>query len=435
MWFKKRVEEDGFGNALVSKITFRTRLTVTYSVLLTVFGLVTVGGVYLFMKFVPNYSQLNYAESDAFPDFGKNAEGAVLREDGTVVYWDGSEILGDGLVPAETKKEVNISLFPDVLVTDSGDVLRVLFFVSLGVVFLLVLVGSFASWLIAKRMLAPLQAIDRAAKLAATGALDHRVELLGPKDELHSLSDTFNNMLSKLEKSFLAAQRFTANASHELRTPLSTTKVLVDVALSDPKSVDEQYLLETLGRVREVNEKSIVLVESLLDLSVTNIDCADFVEVDLGFMFSQVAEELAVDLVDAGVVLELPEGVGCVVLGDEVLLHRLWFNLLQNAVRYNVVGGSVVVEFFVENDLVNVRVSNTGEVVSGEDVKVLVEPFFKGAGRVSGGFRDKSYGLGLALVDNIVQLHGGSLCIVPNVGGGIVVDVFLLGEGVGGCDV
>ena len=136
---------------------------------------------------------------------------------------------------------------------------------------MLAALGGTVGWLVAGRIIRPLAAINAAATRAATGALDHRVGLDGPRDEIRDLSQTFDRMLASLERSFATHRRFAVNASHELRTPLATTQTMIDVTLADPDAGAEE-LRALAARVREVNRSNIETVDALLDLAAADTD-------------------------------------------------------------------------------------------------------------------------------------------------------------------
>ena len=225
------------------RLTFRTRLTLTFTVLVALAGVLMVGIVAVFMRTVPTYAGPKARTVEA-----RTSDGVLVTE---VAPPTGS---------ATPQRATSITL------RSADDILDTTVIVSLLVLLALVVCGAVVSWLVAGRILRPLQAVNHAAKVAGTGALDHRVGLRGPQDELKELSDTFDDMLERLDRSFAASQRFAANASHELRTPLAATQTMLEVALSDPDA-DSDELREVARRVLETNRRNIETVEALLDLS------------------------------------------------------------------------------------------------------------------------------------------------------------------------
>jgi signal transduction histidine kinase len=291
---------------------------------------------------------------------------------------------------------------------------------------LLALVGlaivAFAfGYVMAGRVLAPLGRITRTARQVAGSDLHKRIELEGPDDELKELSDTFDDMLDRLDRAFTAQQRFVANASHELRTPLAINRTLLEVQLSDPEASPE---LQQLGKtLLATNERSEQLVEGLLLLARSENEIVDRKPVDLSEVASQALEQSRADAEAAGVELR---GVRrpAYVQGNGVLLERIALNLVQNAVRYNVrEDGWVSVSTYAQPGQAVLVVENTGPAVPAYEVDNLFEPFRRLRTERTGS--DKGVGLGLSIVRSVARAHGGVAGAQPREDGGLVVRVVL----------
>lgn len=291
---------------------------------------------------------------------------------------------------------------------------------------LLALVGlaivAFAfGYVMAGRVLAPLGRITRTARQVAGSDLHKRIELEGPDDELKELSDTFDDMLDRLDRAFTAQQRFVANASHELRTPLAINRTLLEVQLSDPDASTE---LQQLGKtLLATNERSEQLVEGLLLLARSENEIVDRKPVDLSEVASQAVEQSRADAQTAG--LEL-RGVRqpAYVQGNGVLLERIALNLVQNAVRYNLrEDGWVSVSTHAQPGQAVLVVENTGPAVPAYEVDNLFEPFRRLRTERTGS--DRGVGLGLSIVRSVTRAHGGFVGAQPREEGGLVVRVVL----------
>lgn len=284
----------------------------------------------------------------------------------------------------------------------------------------LLLIGVGGGWLLAGRMLAPLDRIGKAARLAAEGSLSHRIAMEGPRDEFRDLADVFDSMLEKLEANIAEQTRFAANASHELRTPLAISQALLEVAGTDPDR-DADALI---ARLSEVSTRAIELTEALLLLSRADRRAFATEPVDLSLLAEEAVETLALLADRRGVSLEVG-GEAARVLGSPTLLQQLITNLVHNAVVHNrASGGLVGVRTHARAHAVALVVENTGEVLDPELVATLVEPFQRGAERG----RDPDHagvGLGLAIAQRITQAHDGSLVLTPRDGGGLHVTVWL----------
>ncbi|MEV0893714.1 HAMP domain-containing sensor histidine kinase [Promicromonospora sp. NPDC050262] len=300
-----------------------------------------------------------------------------------------------------------------------SDLLDVAVPLSVAAVGFLALVGLVGGWILAGRMLRPLDRISEAAALAADGSLAHRIVLEGPDDELRRLADTFDMMLARLERSFEEQRRFTANASHELRTPNTVVKALLEVAQADPAGRDVDRLL---SRLHETNERSIVMVESLLQLARLDHESLRTEPVDLADVVREAvrawpelgaAPELVVTLDDAPV------------HGNRVLLGQLAGNLLGNAVRHNLAAGG---QAWVGTRLDDRRrptlvVENTGAPLDPAVVATLAEPFVRADARTRRPDRAGGSGLGLSIVASIARAHHAELTLRARRDGGLVATV------------
>lgn len=284
-------------------------------------------------------------------------------------------------------------------------------------------VAAFAfGYVMAGRVLSPLGRITRTARQVASSDLHKRIELEGPDDELKELSDTFDEMLDRLDRAFTAQQRFVANASHELRTPLAINRTLLEVQLSDPGASPE---LQQLGKtLLATNERSEQLVEGLLLLARSENEIVDRKPVDLAEVAGQAVEQVRTEAEGKG--LELRGARRPVyVRGNGVLLERIALNLLQNAVRYNQRENgwvSVTTEALPGGQAV-LLVENTGPVVPAYEIDDLFEPFRRLGGDRTGS--DRGVGLGLSIVRSVARAHGGTVSAEPREEGGLVMRVAL----------
>jgi two-component system, OmpR family, sensor histidine kinase VanS len=284
--------------------------------------------------------------------------------------------------------------------------------------FLLVF-GLGGGWLLAGRMLAPLDRITDATRLAATGSLSHRIRLEGRSDEFRELADAFDAMLARLEAHVAEQRRFAANASHELRTPLAITQTLLDVARNDQNSENG----ELVDRLHAVNTRAIDLTEALLMLS--RADQRSFVQepVDLSLIAEEATETLLSSAERRGATIQT-SGDATPAVGSPALLLQMTTNLVHNAIVHNLPDeGSVWVTTSAQPDTVALTVENTGEQLSPQLVSTLVEPFQRGSRRIRADHAGA--GLGLAIVDSIARAHNGTLTLAPRAAGGLCVTVQL----------
>ena len=285
----------------------------------------------------------------------------------------------------------------------------------------LVAFGLIGGWLLAGRMLSPLDKIADAARLAAQGSLSHRIRLPGKSDEFRELSDVFDTMLEKLESHVAEQRRFAANASHELRTPLAISQSLLDVARQDPSTINA----ELIDRLHTASRRAIDLTEALLLLSRGERGTFTREPVDLSLAAEEAAETLLPQAEKRGITLDVT-GSPATTTGSPELLLRMITNLVQNAVVHNVPGGTVTVHTEPQHQASVVRVENTGRPLPPDLVPTLVEPFQRGGERLRTDDH-AGVGLGLAIVHSVVRAHGGALDIAARPGGGLRVTVRLPG--------
>ncbi|MFE3942864.1 sensor histidine kinase [Streptomyces sp. NPDC059118] len=360
------------------RLTARMKLTLTYALFVVVAGVFSLVVVYLAMRFVPSYP---------LADVNPQAAAIATRPD----------------ILQALAKASGITLL------------------------LLALIGLGAGWLIAGRVLRPLQDITRAARRAAHGSLDHRIGLTGPRDEFTELSDTFDDMLARLQRSFDAQRRFAANASHELRTPLAVSRTMLDVAVADPEGQDYHRLV---SRLRETNQRGIDITDALLRLSALDHTPPAMEPLDLADTARGAVGTVREEARTRGIAL-VADTRQAPATGNDVLLRQLTLNLLHNAVRHNLpTGGSLSLTTGPDPARPGralLTVSNTGPPLS-DTVDRLTEPFLRGSGRLAEqDSTRRGHGLGLAIVASIVRAHHADLILIPNPGGGLTVRVSLPG--------
>ena len=305
-------------------------------------------------------------------------------------------------------------------VVEVGSLVRT-FLIALIVVTILAVA---AGWLLAGRIVRPLAEMNDVAQAAARGNLDHRVGTDGPRDEIHDLAETFNEMLDALDRSLAAHRRFAANASHELRTPLAATQTMIDVTLHDP-GTNQADLRELSERIRQLNTRNIQTVDALLDLA--DIGGAPHVRepCDLDAIARDVVSHHLPDAHDHGISLRMRSpAIDVPAVAAPVLLRQAISNLVLNGIHHNHPGGTVTVATEQHGAVVAIRIENTGDLVPPDELDSLREPFRRLEGRVEGSQRR---GLGLAIVQEIADATDSNLTLVGRDGGGLIATLELPG--------
>jgi signal transduction histidine kinase len=272
-------------------------------------------------------------------------------------------------------------------------------------------------WLVAGRVLRPLQTMTATVKTMSADNLHERLAVQGPRDELKDLGDTFDGLLDRLEASFEAQRQFVANASHELRTPLARQRTLGEVALRDPRPTIES-LRASHERVLAAGEQQEELIDALLTLAQgeRGLDRRD--PIDLGAIVGHVLEVRAEEAREHGVTVERALHAAPA-SGDPYLVERLVANLVGNAIRHNVAGGRIDVVTRIDQGRPRLSVANTGPIVPPNEVDRLFQPFRRlGVDRTGHG---EGFGLGLSIVRAIATAHGADVAARARPGGGLEV--------------
>jgi signal transduction histidine kinase len=281
------------------------------------------------------------------------------------------------------------------------------------------LVGLLAWW-VTGRVLKRVHAMTAQARHISLANLHERLSVPGPADEIKELSETFNDMLGRLDEAFNSQARFIANASHELRTPLAVARTTLQVGLASTDPARVRRVREELLRN---NDHCIALINGLLTLAHGEQGRPHRESVDFDDVVNAVLTETAAAHPRDDPRLLFDEVEPCTVSGDPVLLAQLVRNLVDNAVRYNVPGGEVRVRLDAHGRL---TISNTGPTITEDEADRLFEPFFRGTGRAG---RTDGAGLGLSIVRAVAASFGGRAGARPLSAGGLAVEVRLPASG------
>ncbi|RCG31380.1 sensor histidine kinase [Sphaerisporangium album] len=290
---------------------------------------------------------------------------------------------------------------------------------SLTVMILIGIIALLLGYLVADRALRPLDRVTDTAQRLSESTLHERIALGGPQDEVKRLADTFDMMLDRLNRAFDVQRRFIANAAHELRTPLAINRTVLEVSLEEPDASHDlkamaRALLGTSARYERLIEGLLLLAQSEQELTYRRtVDVRQVVRIVLEQLDLQPRKRHVAVHHDLSPALAQ---------GDPLFLERCVFNLLENAIKYNVRDGEVWVRLR-QDDGVTLTVENTGRPVPPYEVDELFEPFRRQQGERIGSSRGA--GLGLSIVAAIVKAHGGSIEARARLQGGLEVTVRL----------
>lgn len=290
---------------------------------------------------------------------------------------------------------------------------------SLIITVLLALLGGVVTYFISGHALRPIREFsDKIEEVQAQNLSDSRIEENNVK-ELNQLGISYNKMLERLSEAFEIQRQFTANAAHELRTPLALMQVQLDLYNSASHPGNDADTLQTIKMVTEQNDKLNRMVKTLLDMSELQT-----VGRDDKIILDAIVEEVLADLEPLAVEKNIKLIGKCedaTMTGSDILIYRLVYNLVENAIKYNHPLGQVTVTAYQRNKHVYLSVEDTGSGIPKELRERVFEPFFrvdKSRSRELGGV-----GLGLAFVREIVRVHDGSICIKSGKTGGTIFEV------------
>ena len=363
------------------KISLQWRLTVITALL--------IAAICIFLNFLLYRNGIYYIDSlqNVVTDHGSNAEQETLYIDIPDSEWD------------DFASQFAVQIYD----TKAG-YRRMGWFITAVVTF----IGGMVTYFVSGHALKPLR--DFSAKVEKVQVQNLTASVIDEKgaSELVRLGDSYNKMLMRLSDAFEVQRQFTGNAAHELRTPLALMQAQLDLYNSSAHPNVDSETAETIQMAAEQTERLTKLVKTLLDMSeLQTVARTD--EIELGALVEEVLADLEPLARERGIALN----AGCCgelyMTGSDILIYRVVFNLVENAIRYNRDGGSVYVSVNKRDTNAVIAVRDTGRGISPEYIERVFEPFFrvdKSRSRERGGV-----GLGLALVREIVRLHDGSIAV------------------------
>ncbi|WP_199613550.1 sensor histidine kinase [Paenibacillus alkalitolerans] len=293
-------------------------------------------------------------------------------------------------------------------------------YASIVYMFIMIVLGTCASYFIAGKALKPVADLSKSIENIDESKLFQRLEGFNTNDEVARLAKSFNHMILKLEKSFNHQKQFAANAAHELRTPLAGIIANIEVLQLDENPTVQEYkevLEDTLANAQRLS----TLVHDLLKMN-TAFNADHFVNIDVKEMFDVIILALSESSKDKNIRVENNIS-GIMLSGEKSLLQRAFFNLVQNAMKYNKRNGEVVITAAQNDDVVTVTIEDTGIGIPEDELEHIFEPFYRvdtSRSRELGGS-----GLGLSIVKTIIEKHNGNILIESEVGNFSKVTVML----------
>lgn len=286
---------------------------------------------------------------------------------------------------------------------------------SMGAMIFVMVLGIAATYLLVGITLKPIKKLSKKMVKVDENSLCDHINMGARKDEIGSMASSFNKMLDRLHRSFQSQKNFAANAAHELKTPLSTMKAGIQVLQLD-KNPDEKDYKGTIQMLEKSTDRLIHVVEDLLNLSsLQESSMEDTILIDE--IIDIILDELLLTARQKNITLRT-EGSQCIMKGNQVLIYRALFNLIENGIKYNNPGGEVVISQLTDNKTLKIQICDNGFGMSNDELEHIFEPFYrvdKSRSRAMGGS-----GLGLSIVKTIVTNHGGTLSVSSREGNGSI---------------
>lgn len=377
---------------MLKKVPIKLRLTILSMLLLTICCV----SLTLILNFSANQMANTIEATPVFPAAEKDGYDLPAKSDSAAME----------TTPAET--------------ADSQQARTLFLYQSIAYMAAVVLVGGGLTYYISGKALQPLYDFNHQIKKRTEHNLSEQLPVPESHDEIADLTCSFNEMSSKLNEAFTAQKRFAQSAAHELRTPLTVLKTKIDVFGKKPVHTAEEYD-KLLGVITRHTDRLSDLVKDLLEL--TNIDALDYSEkIKIKIMLTDISKELCGLTKDKNIAIAIC-GEEQTVYGNKNLLHRAFYNLIENAIKYNTPNGQIRVLLSNNAGHTVITIADTGIGIPVELHPHIFEPFFrvdKSRSRQMGGA-----GLGLATVKSIIDKHGGEITVSDNIDGGTIFTTIL----------
>ncbi len=270
------------------------------------------------------------------------------------------------------------------------------------------ILGTLAVWFVSGRALKPVNELNKTIRLIDEHNLSERLKKAKADDEIGQLTDSFNHMLSRLEEAFERQKRFTASAAHELKTPLATVKAGIQV-LDRDESANLQDYKENAGVIMKSVDRLTSVVNDLLMLASAEEGDQNMSEsIALDVMFDMIVSDISALYEESNITYEMDLQENAVT-GNAGMLYRAFYNLIENAYKYNRPNGKVFIKSFSDENAVSIEISDTGVGISEEHLPLIFEAFYRVD--ASRSRKTAGAGLGLSLVKTIVEQHGGTITL------------------------
>lgn len=276
---------------------------------------------------------------------------------------------------------------------------------SIIILIVIVLLGGICAYYVAGNALKPIKTLNGRMKTVNVNNLTGDFDFVGPKDEIRELAMSFEVMLSKLDNAFASQKRFNASIAHELKNPLAVIKANIEVLMDQNSPSVEEYE-ETVGIVKQSVDKMNASIEALLDLvQEENAALNDIINLDE--LMEDVIADLRANADKQNIEISLCVDKIQALTGNEVLIYRALYNLVENAIKYTPEGGRVSVVGTCDDEVAKIVIKDTGRGISEDEIEAIFTPFYRGKQSKS----QEGLGLGLSMTKASVSMHGGTISV------------------------
>ena len=281
-----------------------------------------------------------------------------------------------------------------------------IYWLSITTFILVVIIGGMCTYFVVNNALIPIVELNKNIKKINEDNLNSNLSIKGANDEIKELTISFNKMIAKLENAFASQKRFNSSVAHELKTPLAVIKTNIDVLKSSNCKSLEEYD-KTLAVVEKSILKMNLIIETLLDIiRQENAPLNEIVSIDE--ILEDIVDDLSIIANKKNIKLKLNSyNIKNKIKGNEIMLYRAFYNVIENAIKYNKINGTVNILCSEDYNIIKVKIIDTGKGIKEEEYEEIFKPFYRCEGINT--YSDNGVGLGLSLTQSVIKLHGGEI--------------------------
>ena len=287
---------------------------------------------------------------------------------------------------------------------------------------LVVTIGGMCTYFVVNNALIPIVELNKNIKKINEDNLNSNLSIKGANDEIKELTISFNKMIAKLENAFASQKRFNSSVAHELKTPLAVIKTNIDVLKSSNCKSLEEYD-KTLAVVEKSILKMNLIIETLLDIiRQENAPLNEIVSIDE--ILEDIVDDLSIIANKKNIKLKLNSyNIKNKIKGNEIMLYRAFYNVIENAIKYNKINGTVNILCSEDYNIIKVKIIDTGKGIKEEEYEEIFKPFYRCEGINT--YSDNGVGLGLSLTQSVIKLHGGEIKVKSKLNEGTEFNLIL----------